>query len=76
MILFIAKVLTQLSAESIELELKKERPIWILSSFGAAKYEPCLFFGYETSPEEMRWKSVQAIKNGQPQQYVCSSRIC
>ena len=58
------------SAESIELELKKERPRWTISSFGAAKYEPCLFFGYETSPEELRWKSVQAIKSGNPQQYV------
>jgi nucleoporin NUP42 len=58
------------SENTIELELKTERPQWIMSSFGTAKYEPCLFFGYEMSQEEMRWKSVQALRAGQPQQYV------
>jgi hypothetical protein len=58
------------SEATLETELRNERPQWILSSFGAAKYEPCLFFGYEMSPEELRWKSVQALKEGQPQQYV------
>ena len=58
------------SEQTIETELRNERPKWIISSFGAAKYEPCLFFGDELSPEELRWKSVQALKAGQPQQYV------
>jgi nucleoporin NUP42 len=42
----------------------------MISSFGAAKHEPNLFFGYDTSQEEMRWKSVQALKAGQAQGYV------
>jgi hypothetical protein len=61
------------SEQTIETELRLERPKWIISSFGAAKYEPCLFFGDELSPEELRWKSVQALKAGQPQQYVSTS---
>jgi hypothetical protein len=63
----------QKSEATIETELRTERPQWLLSSFGAAKYEPCLFFGYELSPEELRWKSVQALREGQPQQYVSTS---
>jgi nucleoporin NUP42 len=44
--------------------------MWILSSFGAAKYEPNVLSGYDVSPEELRWKSVQALKANRAQDYV------
>lgn len=61
-----------LSEDTLRVELQAETPNWILSSFGAGKYEPNLFFGYDTSPEELRWKSVQALNENRAQDYVCS----
>lgn len=65
-------LLTSRSEDSIKLELQKERPIYILSAFGPAKHEPNLFFGNDVQPEELRWKSVQAIKQGNVQAYASS----
>lgn len=65
-------LLTSYSEDSIKLELQKERPIYILSAFGPAKHEPNLFFGNDVQPEELRWKSVQAIKQGNVQAYASS----
>ncbi|KAK4684052.1 hypothetical protein P7C73_g6156, partial [Tremellales sp. Uapishka_1] len=56
--------------DSLKTELVAETPIWILSSFGAAKYEPNLITGYDLQPEELRWKSVVALKEGRAQDYV------
>jgi hypothetical protein len=61
--------------DTLKTDLMTERPGWILSNFGAAKNEPNLFFGYDHSPEEMRWKSVQAIKAGKGQDYVSTSSL-
>jgi nucleoporin NUP42 len=61
------------SEETLDFDLRSDRPQWILSNFGAAKHEPNLFFGDDVSQEEMRWKSVQAIKNGNGQSYVSVS---
>ena len=58
------------SEETLKTELKFERPQWIISSFGVGKHEPNLFSGYDTSPEELRWKSVQALAANNPQAYV------
>jgi len=56
----------------IEQDLKEPLHSWILSSYGTYQHEPNLFHDpdVDVSQEEMRWKSVQAIKAGQPQQYV------
>ena len=62
------------SEDTLEAELSVERPNWTLSSFGAAKYEPNLFFGYDLSQEELRWKCVVALKENRAPDYVrCSS---
>lgn len=58
------------SEDTLRTELQSETPGWILSSFGAGKHEPNLFFGYDTSPEELRWKSVVALKENRAQDYV------
>ena len=58
------------SEETLRIELQSELPNWTISSFGAGKYEPNLFFGYDTSAEELRWKSWVAIKENRAQDYV------
>ena len=58
------------SEETLRIELQSELPNWTISSFGAGKYEPNLFFGYDTSAEELRWKSWIAIKENRAQDYV------
>ena len=62
--------LTFFSEETLRIELQSELPNWAISSFGAGKYEPNLFFGYDTSAEELRWKSVVAVKENRAQDYV------
>ncbi|EIW73427.1 hypothetical protein TREMEDRAFT_73071 [Tremella mesenterica DSM 1558] len=59
----------QFNEDTLKADLKTELPTWILSSYGAAKYEPNLFAGMDMSQEEMRWKCVQAVKRGTPQEY-------
>ena len=61
------------SEETLKSELLVELPRWIISSFGVGKHEPNLFSGYDTSPEELRWKSVQCIAANNPQAYVSLS---
>ncbi|KAF7306333.1 C3H1-type domain-containing protein [Mycena indigotica] len=60
------------SAESIKNDLStgKERPMWPLSSYGPAKYEPTIFSGLDESPEELRVKAVAAIKGGNMNEYI------
>lgn len=58
------------SEDTIKLELAKERPEYILSSFAAAKHEPNLIFGHDLCPDELRWKYYQAKEQGKVQDYV------
>ncbi|KAI5993582.1 hypothetical protein EDD15DRAFT_2266329 [Pisolithus albus] len=48
----------------------KEKPLWPLSSYGAAKYEKTLICGLDESPEELRVKAVAAVKAGTINEYV------
>ena len=56
----------------LQADLAEPLHSWILSSYGPERYEPNLFYDPEVdvSQEEMRWKSVQATKAGNPQAYV------
>ena len=58
------------SEDTIRVELTAELPQWSISAFGVAKNEPNLFFGYDTSAEEMRWRCVEAVRGGRLQDYV------
>jgi nucleoporin NUP42 len=58
------------SEDTIRNDLDIELPQYIISSYGVAKSEPNLFIGYDTSPEELRWKSVQALRDNNPAEYV------
>lgn len=59
-----------ISIESITRDLEHERPIWPLSTYGPAKYQPTLMSGLDDSPEELRVKSVEAARSGTTQDYV------
>lgn len=50
-----------------------DRPLWLLSSYGPAKYVPTLLSGLDESQEELRVKAVTALKAGTSQDYVCGS---
>ena len=56
----------------LQADLAEPLHSWLLSSYGPERYEPNLFYDPEVdvSQEEMRWKSVQATKAGNPQAYV------
>ncbi|KAF8885798.1 hypothetical protein BD779DRAFT_658960 [Infundibulicybe gibba] len=47
-----------------------DRPIWPLTCYGPAKYEPTLLSGLDESPEELRFKAFTATKAGNMQEYV------
>jgi len=47
-----------------------ERPLWPLSSYGAAKNAPNLLPDLDLSSEELRVRAYEAQKSGQMQQYV------
>lgn len=61
-----------LSADHIEKDWTNgaEKPLWPLSSYGPAKYEPLYVTGLDMSPEEMRVKAYEARGNKQEAQYV------
>ncbi|KIK66769.1 hypothetical protein GYMLUDRAFT_912453 [Collybiopsis luxurians FD-317 M1] len=40
-----------------DITLGKEKPLWCLSSFNPAKYEPTLILGLDLAPEELRVKA-------------------
>lgn len=46
------------------------RPIWKTSSYGPAKYEPNLLTGLDVSPEEMRLRAYDALKEGRITEYA------
>ncbi|KAG9317872.1 hypothetical protein JVU11DRAFT_2100 [Chiua virens] len=48
----------------------KEKPLWPLSSYGPAKFEPVLINGLDESPEELHLKAVTAIKAGTTEEYI------
>ncbi|KIR68709.1 hypothetical protein I314_01132 [Cryptococcus bacillisporus CA1873] len=60
----------QFTEDTIRNDLTIELPQWILSVYGAAKYEPNLIYEGELSPEELRWRSVLALKEGKVQEYI------
>ncbi|KAE8538943.1 hypothetical protein D1P53_005311 [Cryptococcus gattii VGV] len=60
----------QFTEDTIRSDLTIELPQWILSVYGAAKYEPNLIYEGELSPEELRWRSVLALKGGKAQEYI------
>jgi nucleoporin NUP42 len=53
-----------------------DKPIWSLSSYGPAKYEPNLVSGVDESFEELRVKATLALKNNAGQEYVCPHCFC
>lgn len=48
----------------------QDRPLWPLSVYGPAKYQPTVINGLDESPEELRVKANQALKTGAIQEYV------
>ncbi|OJA18916.1 hypothetical protein AZE42_07864, partial [Rhizopogon vesiculosus] len=48
----------------------QDKPLWPLSSYGAAKYEPIVIGGLDESPEELRVKAVTALKAGIITEYM------
>jgi nucleoporin NUP42 len=53
----------------------QDKPLWPLSSYGAAKYEPIVIGGLDESLEELRVKAVTALKAGTINEYVCSQML-
>ena len=51
-------------------DMVDERPLWPLSSYGAAKNAPNLLADLDLSSEELRVRAYDAQKAGQMQQYV------
>ncbi|KAJ7222612.1 hypothetical protein GGX14DRAFT_429278, partial [Mycena pura] len=67
------------TAESIKDDLTsgKERPLWPLTSYGPAKFEPTLLSGLDESPEELRLRAATGAKAGNVNEYLSyeSSKI-
>jgi nucleoporin NUP42 len=60
-----------ISVESIQRDFgPSDKPLWPLSSYGAAKYEPTFLEGLDVSPEELRFRAWEATKDGKMQEYV------
>ena len=49
-----------------------EKPLWPFSSFGPAKFESTIIAGLDISPEELRFKALEALRSGNPVEYVCT----
>ena len=47
-----------------------DKPLWPLTSFGPGKHVPNLTQTLDESPEELRWKAVQAKLNNTVTDYV------
>jgi nucleoporin NUP42 len=47
-----------------------EKPLWGLSSYGPAKFEPNLISGLDMSLEELRLNAVVALQNNTVAEYV------
>ena len=47
-----------------------EKPLWSLSSYGPAKFEPNLISGLDMSFEELRVNAVLALQNNTVVEYV------
>jgi len=47
-----------------------DKPLWPLSSYGAAKHEPTLLKDLDESPEELRVRAVVANQAGSINEYV------
>ncbi|PAV21417.1 hypothetical protein PNOK_0404400 [Pyrrhoderma noxium] len=46
-----------------------EKPLWPFSSFGPAKFESTIIAGLDISPEELRFKALEALRSGNPVEY-------
>lgn len=53
-----------------DFDLKADKPSWPLSSYGPAKLEKNLLPPLDESPEELRFKAVTAMRNGNISEYV------
>jgi nucleoporin NUP42 len=51
---------------------QQDKPLWPLSSYSAAKYEPIVIGGLDESFEELHVKAVTALKAGTINEYVRS----
>ena len=58
-----------------DLDPTAEKPLWPLSSYGPAKYQPNIVSGLDESPEELRVKAVAALKSNSVDSYVRRSRL-
>ncbi len=53
-----------------DFDFKADKPSWPLSSYGPAKHEKNLLPPLDESSEELRFKAVTAIRNGNVNEYV------
>ena len=53
-----------------DFDFKADKPSWPLSSYGPAKNEKNLLPPLDESPEELRFKAVTAVRNGNINEYV------
>jgi nucleoporin NUP42 len=53
-----------------DFDVKADKPSWPLSSYGPAKNEKNLLPPLDESPEELRFKAVTAMRNGNINEYV------
>ncbi|KJA29545.1 hypothetical protein HYPSUDRAFT_152370, partial [Hypholoma sublateritium FD-334 SS-4] len=58
------------TAAAILSDLSGDQPVWLLSSYGPSKAEPCLLAGIDESPEELRVKYTLAVKAGTGNEYL------
>ncbi|KAH7907520.1 hypothetical protein BJ138DRAFT_488074 [Hygrophoropsis aurantiaca] len=53
-----------------DLTPQQDKPLWPLSSYGAAKYEPIIVGSLDESFEELRFKAFSAVKDGTINDYM------
>lgn len=58
-----------------DLTPQTDKPLWPLSSYGAAKHEPTLLKDLDESPEELRVRAATAIRAGNVNEYVSDMEI-
>lgn len=71
MLIIIFGEMASIDSMTKDLTVGQDRPSWPLASYGPAKYVPTVLGGLDESQEELRVKTVAALKAGNIQEYVC-----
>lgn len=64
------------SRDTMKSDLSSDKPLWPLSSYGPAKFEPNIVAGLDESMEELRVRAALALNAGNSNDYVSPVSFC